>query len=53
MDSDKIPRPDPNIIWRIVDDGAVLVSPQIGKVRVLNEVGTAIWMASELYQKFN
>ncbi|MFO7536624.1 MAG: PqqD family protein [Chloroflexota bacterium] len=31
------------IIWRQLDDNAVIVSPQTGEVRVLNEVGTLIW----------
>ncbi len=45
MDIDKntIPHPNPDIIGRVVDNEAVLVMPQQGKVKVLNEVGAAIW----------
>ncbi len=38
-----IPAPNPNIIGRVVDNEAVLVMPNQGKVKVLNEVGAAIW----------
>ena len=31
------------IVWRVMDDNAVVVTPQTGKVRVLNPVGSAIW----------
>lgn len=31
------------IIWRQLDDNAVIVSPRSGEVRVLNAVGTIIW----------
>ena len=43
MDSKRIPKSNSDIIWRTLDDGAVLVSPTKGKVRVLNEIGTIIW----------
>lgn len=33
----------PDIVWRLLDDNAVVVSPREGEVRVLNTVGTAIW----------
>jgi hypothetical protein len=39
----EIPQHHPNIIWRVLDDGVVVVSPQQGQVRVLNPVGTAVW----------
>jgi hypothetical protein len=32
------------IIWRKLDKNAVIVSPHSGEVRVLNEVGTVIWI---------
>jgi hypothetical protein len=31
------------VIWRQLDDNAVLVSPSSGEVQVLNAVGTIIW----------
>lgn len=37
------PKPKPDVVGRIVDDEAVLVLPQQGKVKVLNEVGARIW----------
>ena len=43
MNTNKIPALHPDIIWRILDDGAVIVTPRAGNVRVLNRVGTAIW----------
>ncbi len=43
MEASQIPRPDPDVIWRVLDGEAVLVSARAGKVRVLNEIGTAIW----------
>ena len=32
-----------DIVWRLLDDNAVVVSPRAGEVRVLNSVGTSIW----------
>ncbi len=43
IDKNTIPKQDADIISRIVDNEAVLVMPQKGKVKVLNEVGAAIW----------
>lgn len=40
---DRIPVVAPDILARAMDDGLVIVSPQAGKVRVLNEIGSAIW----------
>jgi hypothetical protein len=37
------PRVAPDLIWRLLDDNAVVVSPGLGEVRVLNPVGTVIW----------
>ena len=37
------PIPNPNIIGRVIDDEVVLVLPDQGKIKVLNEVGAAIW----------
>ena len=38
-----LPRVAPDLIWRLLDDNAVVVSPGAGEVRVLNQVGTVIW----------
>lgn len=43
MTDDTTPRLAPEIIWRLMDNNAVVVSPTGGKVRVLNDVGTTIW----------
>lgn len=40
---DVVPAPNPKVIGRIVNNEAVLVLPDIGKVKVLNEVGARIW----------
>ena len=32
-----------NVIWRVLDNSVVLVSPEGGQVTILNEVGTKIW----------
>ena len=37
------PRIAPDIVWRLLENNAVLVSPREGEVRVLNPVRTAIW----------
>lgn len=37
------PRIAPDLLWRTLDDDAVIVSPRAGKVRVLNGIGTTIW----------
>ena len=34
---------NPNVIARMAEDEAVLVMPQKGQVKVLNQVGAAIW----------
>ena len=41
--SDRVPVAAGGIICRETDDGAVLVSPEAGDLRVLNQVGAAIW----------
>ena len=40
---DVTPTPNPEVIGRSIDNEAVLVLPQTGKVKVLNEVGARIW----------
>ncbi len=32
-----------DLIWRLLDNNAVVVSPHVGEVRVLNGIGTVIW----------
>jgi hypothetical protein len=38
-----IPLPSPEVMCRLTDDGAVLISPEAGDLRVLNAVGAMIW----------
>lgn len=38
-----IPTPHPQIVSRVLEGEAVLVLPDQGKVKVLNEVGAFIW----------
>jgi len=40
---DKYPYPKKSVIGRVVDGDAVLVLPQDGQVKVLNEVAARIW----------
>lgn len=40
---DAVPAPAPGVVARVVDDEAVLVLPEKGEVKVLNEVGARIW----------
>lgn len=40
---DHIPVPNPTVASQLMDGEAVLVHPQQGKVKVLNEVGAFIW----------
>jgi hypothetical protein len=43
LPSNRIPVAPDRIICRLTDDGAVLVSPEAGDLRVLNQVGATIW----------
>ena len=43
IDLNTIPKPNHDVISRMVDNEAVLVLPKQGQVKVLNEVGAAIW----------
>ena len=38
-----VPLPNPDIIAKLAEDEAVLVIPQKGQVKVVNEVGAVIW----------
>lgn len=44
MNEKTIPLLSPQLIWRELDDGTVVVTPDEGKVRVLNRTGTSIWL---------
>lgn len=44
---DAIPVPAPGVVGRVVDDEAVLVLPEKGEVKVLNEVGARIWTLTD------
>jgi hypothetical protein len=43
LDLTTIPMRNLNVIGKISDEEAVLVMPQKGQVKVLNEVGACIW----------
>lgn len=43
MKREDVPFQVPDVIWRVLDDSAVLVSPEGGRVTTLNDVGTTIW----------
>lgn len=43
MNPSKTPKIAPDLIWRLLDSNAVVVSPRVGEVRVLNGMGTVIW----------
>jgi hypothetical protein len=38
-----VPRIADDLVWRLLDDNAVVVTPMDGEVRVFNRVGTVIW----------
>ena len=38
-----IPEKSPDLIWRSLDDGTVIINPEQGDVRVLNDVGATVW----------
>lgn len=44
---DAVPEPVSGVVGRVVDDEAVLVLPEKGEVKVLNEVGARIWALSD------
>lgn len=43
MATTKAPKIAGDIIWRLLDDNIVVVSPKLGEVRVLNRTGAIIW----------
>jgi hypothetical protein len=38
-----IPEKTTDLIWRSLDDGTVIINPQEGDVKVLNDVGARVW----------
>ena len=42
-----IPKTNPDVTGRLIDDEAVVVLPKKGKVEVLNQVGAYIWERSD------
>lgn len=44
---DGYPVQNPTVIGRTIDDEAVLVLPEQGQVKVLNEVGARIWSLAD------
>ena len=38
-----IPEKNPDLMWRSLDDGTVIINPEQGDVRVLNDVGARVW----------
>ena len=47
IDKNSKPMANPNIAGRVVAGEAILVHPEKGNVRVLNEVGALIWELSD------
>lgn len=43
MNKKYVPQKAPNLICRHLDDGTVIIDPDKGDVRVLNELGSVIW----------
>lgn len=43
LNLDTRPTPNPTVVGRVVEGEAVLVLPERGEVKVLNEVGARIW----------
>ena len=43
MTSKPIPKKKPELIWRSLDDGTVIIDPDEGDVKVLNQVGAKAW----------
>jgi hypothetical protein len=44
---DDYPIPAANIVGRLLEHEAVLVLPEAGKVKVLNEIGACIWTLAD------
>ncbi len=43
LNQNQILKHKPNLVWRDVEDGVVIVSPAGGEVRALNQLGSTIW----------
>jgi len=44
---DSYPAPNPNVRGRVIENEAVLVLPDRGQVKVLNQVGASIWQLAD------
>jgi hypothetical protein len=44
---DSYPVPNPNVVGRVLDNEAVLVLPDRGQIKVLNQVGASIWTLAD------
>ncbi len=44
---EQYPRPSPGIVGQLLNDEAVLLRPEAGKVSVLNEVAARIWQLAD------
>ncbi len=40
---DSSPQIAPDLVWQILDNGTVLVSPYVGEVYILQQMDTIIW----------
>ena len=43
MNLELLPKIQPNLVWRVLSNETVVVSPASGQYCVLNEMGTVIW----------
>ncbi|MEM8862572.1 MAG: PqqD family protein [Chloroflexota bacterium] len=44
ISSEIIFKQKPDLVWRTVEDGLVIVSPNNGEVKALNDLGGKIWL---------
>lgn len=45
--TERYPRQNPRVAWRVYDGEAVLVSPDDHRLHTLNAVGTLVWEAAD------
>lgn len=43
VDRNLVPKHEPELIWRTLDDELILVRPSDGQIRVLNQTAAFIW----------